>query len=96
MHRILSLSARERRIPASSLRRATLSAFFFSGRLRVNQAMPSDSLMSAMISLLSDMFFSYGLTVQKFKVQRQRIQAVTMVTTLAGRPSTTRAGHAKR
>jgi hypothetical protein len=53
-------------------------------------------LMSAMISLLSDMFFSYGLTVQKFKVQRQRIQAVTMVTTLAGRPSTTRAGHAKR
>jgi hypothetical protein len=58
--------------------------------------MPSDSLMSAMISLLSDMFFSYGLTVQKFKVQRQRIQAVTMVTTLAGPLSTTRAGHAKR
>ena len=38
----------------------------------------------AMISLLSGMFFSYGSMVQKFKDQRQRIQAGTMVRTLAG------------
>ena len=35
-----------------------LRAFFFSGRLRVSQAMPSSSLMLSIMSLLSAMGFS--------------------------------------
>src|SRR5215467_14436616 len=53
MQRILSLSPRDRKMSASSLSKAMLRAFFFSGRLRVSQATPSASSIFARMNLLS-------------------------------------------
>jgi hypothetical protein len=43
MHRILSLPLKLVRVLLSSASNAVLSAFFFSGRFKVSQAIPSSS-----------------------------------------------------
>src|SRR5262249_47508920 len=70
MQRIFSVSASALRVFESSARSATLSAFFFSGRLSVNHATPVFSSILALINLVSAMKIA------------QRVQAVQIVVPL--------------